>query len=693
MKKIPKIILWSAAIMFLTGIFIFYISKQVTNIKQLPKASNGVFDFTEIDFDQITKIKLHGQVYFYWDTLLNPKDFKNKNKPIPSGLIDIPGKWNDFKINNKTIGPKGYATYRFKIKLPDNRSYGFKIKEFETSHNIYINNKHFNGAGKVGTSKETSKPSWKRKQYYYSAQDSTIEVLLQISNFRHRKGGASEVILFGLSHNIRVFKDQMLSMDMFLFGLLFILFIYHIVLYYHRKKDHSLLYFSLVCLFMLLRLVSTSEKVLLEIFPTLPWAIAIKIEYVSFMAIPPFMVMFIRKFFPKEIPEWFHKLILYICSAFILIVLVTPATVFTFTPLVFQYIIAFAATFLLVKTFVALINNREYAIPVFLGFFLFYFFFINDILYYNKAIENTFLMPLGLFFLVLSQAFALSKKSSKAFSQVENLSERLEQNNNELEEKVFIRTKEILRQKEEIEHQKTELEEKTIQLEKTNNEMQLLGQFKTDMANMMVHDLKTPLHNIIGFSQLKENSQKYIDIIYASASSMQNIIGNILDVEKYKSTNIELHKINVSLFEVANKAFDLSHFLIYEKQIVFENHIPRDLQVNIDPEIIERVIINIFSNATKYDNDKGLIKITANITEDKKFCKLFIYNSGKSIPVDKIDSIFNKYSQVYAQKGDYSYSTGIGLAYCQLMVEAHEGQIGVASGEERGVTFWFTIPL
>ncbi|MBN1950020.1 MAG: sensor histidine kinase [Bacteroidales bacterium] len=694
MDKKVLYVIWPIAIIFAALLILYYIRVQTRETTFAPTAKEAVFDFAKLDFKTHPFVSLHGEVGFYWNQLLTPADFGKDSLPEPPTYQKIPSSWTEVEINNRKLTRRGYGTYRFTILTPDDEWYGIKIKEFETAFKIWINGQPMGGAGKVGKSKQDMTPSWQRKEFYAQATGNKLDVVLQISNFYHRQGGATETISFGPANEIARYKEIHIGLDLFLLGIMLILGLYHMILYSYRQRDKSLLYFALICMFMFFRLGTTGEKTLLEILPFLTWQVAIRIEYISFMALTPSISWFLQVLFPKEIKPKIAWIATWISLGFIAVVLFTPSTVFSFTPSIFQLLIVAIASYLLVILFLCILRKREFALIIFGGFFILFITVINDLLSYRKIIETAYFLPLGILTLIVSQAFVLARRSSSAFTRIEHLSSRLERINKELETRVQQRTKQISEQKDEIELQRKNLETKSEQLIQINKELQELTRFKTEITQMMVHDLKNPLNNIIGFSQIDETYSEYRDLIHATGWGMLNLIRNILDVEKYETSQLELSLETIQLKDIVEVAYQTNQYLIFRLNIRFDNQVSGDTLVRVDREITERVFSNIIANATKYGNDNGLIRVTAEELSEKgrNWIKVSIYNSGERIPEDKLSSIFNKFNQAYAQKGQFAYSTGIGLAFCRMAIQAHQGKIGVVSHADKGVTFWFTLP-
>jgi signal transduction histidine kinase len=434
-------------------------------------------------------------------------------------------------------------------------------------------------------------------------------------------------------------------------------------------------------------LSTTGEKLLIGLFKFIPWAVAIRLEYISLPLTGIFLVAFIAELLPENIPLWFKRSINYTAIVLSVLIVFLPATIFTYSIIAISVITLYLVLGLFIFLLKAHIQQRPHALGLFLSFTLVFFVMVNDVLTYLGVINSSYLLPFGLIILMLTQAFIISRNQSLAFVQVENLSDQLEQHAEELEEIVSQRTRKLEERNSEIEIQKNKIETQAEILNQTNQKLLELDKFKKEMTNMMVHDLKNPLANIIGFMQLPEITDKTRGLIQASGQDMQNMIQNILDVTKYEETEIQINPDTHFLRQLADAAVKQNEFNIKLRSINIENAIPEDLKLTVDKKLMIRVFSNIISNATKYLSDKGLIRISS--TLEGNLCKISIYNSGEPIPQDKLQGIFD----IYTQASSHSYSTGIGLAFCKMAVKAHGGEIGVISKENEGVTFWFTLPV
>lgn len=650
-------------------------NKRIQFISEHP-LSKGLLDLSEVDFEQQLLSIIEGEAEFYWNQLISPADFEADSTLKPDGYIHIPGVWNSFMSEGKKIGGFGYATYRFTIKVKEDGLYGIRVQEFDSSYEMWANKKHVASAGKVGKTPLTSKPNWKRNEVLIESEDQEIEVIIHISNFVHRKGGAEDRMYFGLAENILTNKKRQVLIGSFLLGFLVMLSIYHAALYFFRRKDISLLLFSALAFFIALRLMSTGEKLMLDLFPDINWFLAIRIEYISYKMALPLMFAFFYSFYKELMSVRIVNIIYSLAVIFCLIVLVTPVRIFSYTPLIYQGFIALGAIYMLVVLIRATLLKKENAFIFLTGYILFFVIMVNDILFYNKLINTAFLMHFGLFVLAFSQSIVLSKKFSTAYTRIEELTWTLEEYNRELEKTIESRTIQIKSQKEEIEHQ-------AEKLKIANSNLLEISAFKESITQMIIHDLKNPLNIVLNFSKDER-------VVFAG-TQMLNLVHNLLDVQRYEKSKMALTLEYVSVNEMIKKAIYQMNYLIQEKSIKLETSLKSDLMIHADAEIINRVFINLLSNALKFTPNRGTITINSAVKNNK--VKICFSDTGPGIPEDQKELVFQKFGQYMVNRMGKSGSTGIGLAFCKLAMEAHQGMIDFESKLGKGTVFCCYFPV
>jgi len=225
-----------------------------------------------------------------------------------------------------------------------------------------------------------------------------------------------------------------------------------------------------------------------------------------------------------------------------------------------------------------------------------------------------------------------------------------------------------------------------------NAQLLNLDQFKQQMLSMIVHDLKNPLNSIIGLSDNQQDPRFFVPI-YRSGRRMHDLVMNILDVQKLEEEQLVLHRENASLNDLINTAIEQVKFVAKEKKHQIQANGLPEAKVHTDRALIIRVMVNLLTNASKYTPTNGHIHIEVVPAETTGFCKVKVTDSGLGIAPEHLDLIFDKYQQFNPIQSGRLRSTGLGLTFSKLAIQAHGGKIGATSTLGKGATFWFTLPL
>ena len=162
----------------------------------------------------------------------------------------------------------------------------------------------------------------------------------------------------------------------------------------------------------------------------------------------------------------------------------------------------------------------------------------------------------------------------------------------------------------------------------------------------------------------------------------------VLDVSQLESGQMPLNRQVYDLTVLAGTAVVSLGSLVGQRRLTIEAP-PKPVMAKADKEIIERVITNLLSNALKFTPDLGEVRITA--SRKDAVARLAVTDTGPGIPAEHHARIFEKFGAL--DKGAHGYSTGLGLTFCKLAVEAHGGKIGLESEAGKGSTFWFELPV
>ena len=262
---------------------------------------------------------------------------------------------------------------------------------------------------------------------------------------------------------------------------------------------------------------------------------------------------------------------------------------------------------------------------------------------------------------------------------------RLKRKNQELEALVDKRTEALNNKKNQLEKVNTLLKDQKMVIETAYQTEKELQSFKDDMMGMIVHDLKNPLNSIIISSEEKDKS------VRSSAKQMLDLVNNILDTQKLKDPNMVLKTSQASLGKLIDHSISQIKVIAQEKEIELTIKVHTEAILEVDYDLITRVFINTLNNAIKYTPIGGNILINSEQQGNEMIIN--IKDSGIGIPKADINYIFDKFYQVKGKKYKRSLSTGLGLSFCKMAIEAHKGSIKVDSVENQGTTFSFVLPF
>ena len=630
-----------------------------------PKAVNGHLDLTQWDFEKNGSVKLDGQWEFYWNELLEPKDFNQNNPPTKTGLFKVPSSWNGYLVEGKKLTGHGYATFRLTVKIKEQPDpMALKIINMDTAYKLWMNEELILFNGIVGKSRAEMKPQILPKVARFKADSETIVLVLQISNFEYYKGGTSQSLQFGTERQIQEIRDRGFALDLFLFGSLLIMGIYHLGLYLFRKKESSSLYFGAACLIVALRAILAGERSIASLYPGFNyWDVGLKLEYLTFYLAIPAFATFIYTIYPQE----FSKIILRIFQSlgilFGLIVVLTPARVYSHTLVAYELIAVIAGIYLAYTVILAMVREREGSIFITGGFLFLFLTVVNDILHTQNLIQTGFFAPFGLFVFILVQSFMLSRRFSKAFSVAEAMSEYLSKLNVE------------------------NLKKYTAELEAANKELEAF-------SYSVSHDLRAPLRAIDGFSrillkehtsQLTSEAKRYLQLVSDNTQQMGHLIDDLLAFSRLSRQ--PLNKQTVMPADLVRQCFEDLRTEREGRQIeIAIGDLP---PCQADPSLIKQVWVNLLSNALKYTLQKEVarIEIGCQVNGDNRV--YYVRDNGVGFDMKYADKLFGVFQRLHRAE-DYE-GTSVGLAIVQLIVHRHGGRVWAEAEVDKGATFYFTI--
>jgi signal transduction histidine kinase len=242
-----------------------------------------------------------------------------------------------------------------------------------------------------------------------------------------------------------------------------------------------------------------------------------------------------------------------------------------------------------------------------------------------------------------------------------------------------------------------DLSETNRDLEAANRELENLNRAKSEFFSDISHELRTPLTSIKGAADIMARkmpgeSREYVDIIRRNTDHLIKVVRDFLDFSKIEAGQLDLDLQEDSITEVAQEAILSQKALAVKKQLQFELHSPEDLFIRFDRQRVYQVLTNLLSNAVRFSPEGG--KIMVSIAPGRNgFVEISVEDQGPGIQEKYHAAIFEKFYQVTQQdKTLHQGSSGIGLAICKGITEAHGGRIWVESRPGSGSKFVFALP-
>lgn len=405
-----------------------------------PSAVAGVLDLREVNWAQANSLPLNGEWEFYWDQLLTPADFV-AGKSGSSSLLVVPGTWNHAP-EEQDLARAGQATYRLRLLCEaGDAPLEVRLVDIQMAYKLWSNGALVAQSGRVGLSAEEETPQRSLRIAAIMPSNGEVELVLQVSNHHFRVGGIPETIIIGPSGTLQGQRTQAWALALFFAGSILVIGVYHLALFFVRRRDAAPLYFGLYCLLTIGYTINsnTSGWVMTMLVPDISPAFMENLALLCYMAWPSVRFRFFKTLYPDE----FHKIIFRLGDArtimFIGFMLFAPGVPLYWYVLGCLMMSLFFGFYNIQRLAVCVRRGRVGAWLMLTGCSIHMVLGINDVLVHANWLDSSYVVEIGMFIFALCQAVALAQYTNSAFRAVAQLSGELEDKNLRLQEEMAER--------------------------------------------------------------------------------------------------------------------------------------------------------------------------------------------------------------------------------------------------------------
>ena len=243
------------------------------------------------------------------------------------------------------------------------------------------------------------------------------------------------------------------------------------------------------------------------------------------------------------------------------------------------------------------------------------------------------------------------------------------------------------------------LKKKRRALNESNRHLKKLEKLRTELFNMLIHDLKGPISEVIANLDIlsyiiDKKHLEYVEQAQSGCDILYRMIADLLDIARMEEGNMSIIEEKMTPDAFIHESVSHLSGLARKKSIIVlkPDNSDKEVEFSADKGLLIRVIHNLLINAIHHSPNRERIKVGYE-TSDPGHIRFFISDNGPGIAKEFQNSIFEKFVQLQKKKDGRRYTTGLGLTYCKMAVELHGGSIWVDSDGKKGSCFSFTLPL
>lgn len=389
-----------------------------------PRVASGELDLRGRDPGPRDRISLEGEWEFYWRRFLEPQSAA-RAPASPDGFFPIPALWNGRRVGDASLSAEGFASYRLVIRRDSSRALlAVRIPDLESAYRLYANGALIGSNGAPASEASLEQPEWRPAVFPFVARGD-VELLLHVSNFSHRWGGFWQGMETGRAETLLADQAHDIAYTQFLAGAILIFGLYHLLIFFVRRRETPYLWLGLFCLMMGLRSLCTGERYIVDLFPGFPWDWLVRIDYWT-VCLPLALVhAYLREIFPEEYDRNMFRGLLAISLASALVILCLPPRWFTYVGVPYTATLFVWSVYALLVLMRAVLRRRPGAWVNAGGWFVFTAAVYWDTLYYIGYLRAGGHIALGFQVFAFAQSWYLAQRYARSIELNDKLGRRI----------------------------------------------------------------------------------------------------------------------------------------------------------------------------------------------------------------------------------------------------------------------------
>ncbi len=636
-----------------------------------PRARAGVVDLTGWDFARLGPVELDGEWGFTWGD-----DPTRAFTGRAGDFILQPGAWNDTPGTMRSRAGTGRATLSLKVLLPaDAPQLALVVPVVNSAYRLHLNGRPELSMGKVADGDDPEIPVYRPALVHVEAGATVLSIVMEVSNHHHFEGGMTRAIVLGDHDDLSARAERRMVVPLVALGALAVVFLLQVTFFVGGRRERAFAIFAAFTALIAVRTFATGHLYALADTPLRGDVWYLLPSYVSLFVFPGIYLAFLRELFPAEVSRRLLLPVAAVSAAGVAAAVILPSEVYTWLRDPFRVLLLAMPVVGTGILALAVWRRRVGAGWMLAGSSAFLATVVNDSLRHQRVLDTADLSSLGFAAFAVAYSLALALRT---FRSEHDASQRLEQANRALEERVHERTRSLAEAKAAAER---------------------ASRARSEFLAVMSHEIRTPIHGWAGLTELlaqtplTEQQRAYVGLLRRTADDLGLLLGDILDMARIETGRFTVERVPFDLSRLIDDLGELGRESARARGLAFDLVVGPGVPVTAlgDAEVVRRIVANFLDNAAKF-TERGDVGLEVALAGADSI-RFSVSDTGCGIPPERRGELFTAFCQMDSSSRRRHGGSGLGLALCRRLAELAGGGVGVDSTPGVGSTFWCELPL